>query len=61
MRLTGLIQTGRGREDMTFSEDPESFDYTGLALMEEIKKRKAEEQKRREEQQELMKKQQQRE
>lgn len=45
---------------LSLPEDTESFDYTGLALIEEIEKRKAEELRQREQQQEMMKKQQQR-
>jgi len=44
---------------LSLPEDPESFKYTGLALIEEIKKRKEEEQRMREEQQERMEKKQQ--
>jgi HlyD family secretion protein len=43
---------------LSLPENPESFEYEGLALMEEIKRRKEEEQKRREEEQEHMKNQQ---
>ncbi|MCK5135229.1 MAG: efflux RND transporter periplasmic adaptor subunit [Bacteroidales bacterium] len=44
---------------LSLPEKPESFDYTGMALLEEIKKRKEEEEQRLEEQQKMMKKQQQ--
>jgi multidrug resistance efflux pump len=43
---------------LSIPEDAESFEYSGLSLIEEIEKRKAEEQRQREEQQEQMKKQQ---
>ena len=40
---------------LSLPEDPESFEYAGIALMEEIKKRKEEKRKRREEELERMK------
>lgn len=53
-----IVEMGLKRGDklyLSLPEDPESFEYTGLGLIEEIEKRKAEEQKKREEQQEMMK------
>jgi len=58
-----IVEMGLKRGEklyLSFPEDPESFDYTGLALIEEIEKRKAEKQRQREEQQEIMKQHQQR-
>ncbi|MEN8228505.1 MAG: efflux RND transporter periplasmic adaptor subunit [Bacteroidota bacterium] len=49
-----IVEMGLKRGEklyLSLPEDPESFDYTGLALIEEIEKRKAEEQRVREEQQ----------
>ena len=57
-----IVEMGLNKGDrlyLSVPTDPESMEYTGLALMEEIEKRKAEEQKRREEAQERMKQQQQ--
>ena len=45
----------RERRYLSMPDNPESFEYTGLALIDEIKRRKAEEEQRRLEQQELMK------
>ena len=53
-----IVEMGLKRGErlyLSLPEDPESFDYTGLGLIEEIERRKAEEQKKREEQQEMMK------
>jgi len=58
-----IVEMGLDKGDrlyLSVPEDPESLDYTGLALIEEIEKRKAEEQRKREEAQERMKNQQQR-
>jgi len=58
-----IVEMGVKRGDVIYlstPKDPDSFKYTGLALMDEINRRNAEEQKRLEEQQEMMKKQQQR-
>lgn len=58
-----IVEMGVKRGDLIYlsiPKDPESYKYTGLALMDEINRRKAEEQKRLEEQQEMMKKQQER-
>ena len=55
-----VVEMGLERGDrlyLSVPSDPESMQYTGLALIEEIEKRKAEEQKRREEAQERMKQQ----
>ena len=44
-----IVEMGLKRGDklyLSIPSDPESFKYTGLALMEEINRRKAEEQKR---------------
>jgi HlyD family secretion protein len=57
-----VVEMGLEKGDrlyLSIPSDPESMQYTGLALIEEIEKRKAEEQKRREEAQERMKQQQQ--
>ena len=56
-----IVEMGLKRDELLYLSlpgDPESFDYTGLALMDEIKNRKEEEERQREEQQEQMKKQQ---
>ena len=56
-----IVEMGLKRGErlyLSLPEDPESFEYEGLALIEEIERRKAEEQRQREEQQEQMKKQQ---
>jgi multidrug resistance efflux pump len=53
-----VVEMGLEKGDrlyLSIPSDPESMQYTGLALIEEIEKRKAEEQKRREEAQERMK------
>jgi FlaA1/EpsC-like NDP-sugar epimerase len=58
-----IVEMGLRKGDrlyLSLPEDPESFDYTGLALIEEIERRKAEAQKKREEQQEMMNNQQRR-
>ena len=58
-----IVEMGLKRGELLYlslPQNPESFEYTGLALIKEIEKRKAEEQRIREEQQENMKKQQQR-
>jgi len=57
-----VVEMGLSKGDrlyLSIPSDPESMEYTGLALIEEIENRKAEEQKRREEAQERMKQQQQ--
>ncbi len=57
-----VVEMGLEKGDrlyLSIPSDPESMQYTGLALIEEIQKRKAEEQKMREEAQERMKQQQQ--
>ena len=58
-----IVEMGLTKGDklyLSLPEEPESFKYAGLELMEEIKRRKAEEQRMREEAQERMKNQQQR-
>ena len=57
-----IVELGLTKGDklyLSLPSDPETFDYTGLALIKEIEKRKAEEQREREEAQERMKNQQQ--
>ena len=57
-----IVEMGLNKGDklyLSIPSDPESMEYTGLALIEEIQKRKEEEKKRREEAQERMKQQQQ--
>jgi hypothetical protein len=55
-----IVEMGLKRGErlyLSVPEDGENFDYTGLALIDEIKRRKAEEEQRRLEQQERMKQQ----
>ncbi|RLD28075.1 MAG: RND transporter [Bacteroidetes bacterium] len=57
-----IVEMGLKKNEMLYlsiPSEPETFEYTGLALFEEIKKRKEEEQKQREQQQEMMNRQQQ--
>ncbi len=57
-----VVEMGLNRGEklyLSLPAKPESFDYAGLALLDEIKKRKEDEKQRIEEQQEMMRKQQQ--